>query len=199
MSNRVQFSNTDLQNVLQNLVLNQVMFTAYDVTKQLRSKDLEAIHADVRDQVHSFMAGTLTNPIYVRTLRRFNDYDPEAYVYHPQGTDVNTYQSPSQITPIVSDLEKVKLPNGWDDGQVKRVADHYDSLKQSDIKNMAGKTISKRSASPSVQPVLVPQKTVVDGSKVSLSPEELKSLDNNDPELISSALDKISCLWNSCK
>jgi len=77
------------------------MFTAYDVTSQLRQQGHQVTHysaGGVREFVHSHFLDVSVFPAdYTRSLHDFGK--GSTFVFHPQGEDVNDYD-PSKWQPV---------------------------------------------------------------------------------------------------
>tara|TARA_R110000824_G_scaffold12226_5_gene53501 strand:- start:532 stop:1248 length:717 start_codon:yes stop_codon:yes gene_type:complete len=68
---------------------DQTIFTAYDVTRKIRDKGEKAYHSEIRDLVtNTFNNGSIT--LYDRTSVDLGG-GIQALVYHPNGTDPNSY------------------------------------------------------------------------------------------------------------
>ena len=84
-------SNDDIgsiRSIVNGKVMRGEMFTAFDITKELRANGKQVKHYEVKDVVHGmFMDGDMDD--YHRNLG--NVGNPPAFIYHPQGEDVNNY------------------------------------------------------------------------------------------------------------
>lgn len=72
------------------------MFTAYDVTRAVRSAGIECYHNQVRDIVHTLYKNQEMDCEYSRNAININGASP--YVYHHYMDDPNTYDS-NVLTP----------------------------------------------------------------------------------------------------
>lgn len=76
-------------------VASKQLFTAYDVTQQIRRENmsLNIQHASVRDWVTSdYYGGHMFSNGYTRQLLNITDQNVEAFVYGPLGSDLSTYK-----------------------------------------------------------------------------------------------------------
>jgi len=69
-----------------------VMFTAFDITKYLRSKGNKVQHRNTKEIVHAlFSHGDMSG--YDRSLANIPNVSPQPFVYYPVSEDPSTYQS----------------------------------------------------------------------------------------------------------
>jgi bifunctional DNA-binding transcriptional regulator/antitoxin component of YhaV-PrlF toxin-antitoxin module len=74
------------------------MFTAFGVSRAVQQTGVKERHNNMKHVVHEyFESGAM--PGYDRTLVRVDPSKPEAWVYHPTGTDATTYRPSYQPLP----------------------------------------------------------------------------------------------------
>ena len=76
-------TNAQIQAVIENYISNQIMFTAYDVTKGVRSQNLHVMHSDVKAVLDKYNWRNR----YTRTHNR----NVNAFVYHEPMTNPDNY------------------------------------------------------------------------------------------------------------
>jgi hypothetical protein len=87
-----------IQQVAIDKAANNEMFTAFDVSRAVQNMGHKERHNNMKEHVHDvFATGQL--PGYSRTLVVVEQGKPEAWVYHPQGVDPNTYTPTYQPLP----------------------------------------------------------------------------------------------------
>lgn len=76
-----------IKTVVNEYVNDNKMFTAFDVTKEVRARVRDRVsHTDVRRDVHSmFSTGTMFG--YNRTLANLAGVNPQPWIYHPLSVD----------------------------------------------------------------------------------------------------------------
>lgn len=79
---------SDIKDVIDDKIKNQVMFTAYDITTIVRAY-LKVKHSTIRDIVHDYFTNGDMTADYTRT----NVQSPSGgtYLYHPTTSDPNSY------------------------------------------------------------------------------------------------------------
>jgi len=66
------------------------MFTAYDITKELRSSGTRTYHRNTKEIVHAlFLKGNMQG--YTRSLVSVPNAPIKPFLYHPMGSDISTY------------------------------------------------------------------------------------------------------------
>lgn len=75
---------TQIQAMIETYITKQIMFTAYDVTKGLRSQDLHVMHSDVKSVLDKYNWRSR----YTRT----NNKTIQAFVYHDPMVDPDKYE-----------------------------------------------------------------------------------------------------------
>jgi hypothetical protein len=68
------------------------MFTAFDITLDLRKKGSRRPHREIRRDIKSVADSMIYLFDYERTRVRFRETGAEAFVYHPYGTDADRHQ-----------------------------------------------------------------------------------------------------------
>jgi hypothetical protein len=84
-----------IRGVVKDLTDENLMFSAYDITKILRDRGHSVSHRDVRSEVHS-MLGNDEIPRYVKLMHSFEDRDGNtisAFVFMPDGNFVGDYDA----------------------------------------------------------------------------------------------------------
>lgn len=77
---------------------NGEMFTAFDVSRTVQSMGNRERHNNMKQHCHAvFESGQLAG--YDRTLVAVNAGNPDAWVYHPTGSDATTYKPTFQPLP----------------------------------------------------------------------------------------------------
>lgn len=116
---------TALETIIQGKINNGEIFTAFDITKELRvqvGKSVRISHNDVKHDIHDLIqrhsnSGSVS---YSRTLVDLPGVPERPFLYHPQGSDINTYgplaQSNAAATAghsvvVVSDPNDPALPS----------------------------------------------------------------------------------------
>jgi hypothetical protein len=69
------------------------MFTAYDITCQVRDEGARVLHDEVRRVVHDLYETNKMEIAYERTLTEIGGARGPAYVYHHYTADPTTYRS----------------------------------------------------------------------------------------------------------
>jgi len=77
-------TNTQIHAMIETYITKQIMFTAYDVTKGLRSQDLHVMHSDVKSVLDKYNWRSR----YTRT----NNKTIQAFVYHDPMVDPDKYE-----------------------------------------------------------------------------------------------------------
>ena len=93
-----------IEDVVNEYTKDEKMFTAFDVTKEVRVRTKDRVfHDEVKKEVHKmFHNGAL--PGYNRSLANLANANPQPWVYHPQSVDVSKYNgSPVNDTSTVAD------------------------------------------------------------------------------------------------
>ena len=123
---------TEVAKVIEGLMQDERMFTAFDVTKALRSSGFWAEHGDVRDAVHGmFERGEMSGTGYVRTLVPVPGKIP-AFVYHVYTDDAHAYSfggphdaapsvAPTTTTPATAKVSTIKVDGGCTRDKFRRV------------------------------------------------------------------------------
>jgi bifunctional DNA-binding transcriptional regulator/antitoxin component of YhaV-PrlF toxin-antitoxin module len=81
--------------IVNELTDENLMFSAYDITKILRDRGHSVFHRDVRSEVHR-MLGNDEIPNYVKLMHSFEDHDGNtisAFVFMPDGNYVGDYDA----------------------------------------------------------------------------------------------------------
>lgn len=114
-----------VEDVIADFVQKGIMFTAFDITKVMRSdKGLNVYHSDTRDFIRRFWnKGRMDG--YGSTLVNLPvSGSPLAFVYHPLTSDPNMYD-PNNLVAAIKSADPVGDPVAADpDGTVIRVPDH---------------------------------------------------------------------------
>jgi hypothetical protein len=82
------------------------MFTAYDVTKEVRKRvgrSVNVPHNEVKQEVHNFFANDQMGTDYTRTLGNIPGLQSQPWVYHHTANDPANYGAPSvvpQLPPV---------------------------------------------------------------------------------------------------
>lgn len=89
-----QASDPVIQQLVEDVVRDKTdkgeLFTAFDVTRAIRSDGTRARHGDVKVAVHGlFSDGEMGN--YQRSLASLQGVSPQPFLYHPVGADVSSY------------------------------------------------------------------------------------------------------------
>jgi hypothetical protein len=97
-----------VREVVTDKVNSNVMFTAWEVTLEVQKRaKAQGIpterHRDLKNTIHAEVEQYVQNGVYEKTLHDVGAPIP-AFVYHPTGTDVNTYvpltrNDPAAVTP----------------------------------------------------------------------------------------------------
>lgn len=104
-----------VEDVVNENVQNCKMFTAFDITREVRArvgKGTPVPHGDVKQEVHNmFASGQFAN--YARTLANLPISNPQPWIYHQNSDDPLNYgmNVPAQQLPQIT-----QAPNGNDDG-----------------------------------------------------------------------------------
>jgi hypothetical protein len=80
------------------------LFTAYDVTKEVRrrvGRGTNIPHNDVKQEVHTFFATGQMGTDYTRTLANLPGVNPQPWIYHRTTDDPNTYGGNLLPAPVV--------------------------------------------------------------------------------------------------
>lgn len=77
-----------VKEIIADKISNDIMFTAFDITKELRKNGHKVRHSNIRNIVHGlFYNGDITG--YTRTITEVNGERP--FVYHPISSDASNY------------------------------------------------------------------------------------------------------------
>lgn len=80
----------DVDIIITDLCDGEGLFTAYDITRELRAEGKKCRHSDVRNIVHNtYTSGEMLYD-YTRSLI-FVGHNHQAFVYHPKDVDPNVY------------------------------------------------------------------------------------------------------------
>lgn len=82
--------NLIVETVINDKINNQEMFTAHDVTLEVRNRGHRAKHDEVRDLVHNFYVNGGFNSSYTRTNISVPNGNP--FLYHNMNDDPSSYQ-----------------------------------------------------------------------------------------------------------
>lgn len=85
----------EIQNAIDAKVGACEMFTAFDVSRTVQNGGVRERHNNMKEVTHEYF-GSGSMPGYTRTLVRVDASKPEAWVYHPMGTDASQYQPTHQ-------------------------------------------------------------------------------------------------------
>jgi hypothetical protein len=91
-----------IEDVVNDFVNNGQMFTAHNVTAEVRRRTKDRVaHNDVKGDVHRmFNDGSMFS--YNRSLASLSGVNPQPWVYHPLTADVSIYDGrPSVATPVL--------------------------------------------------------------------------------------------------
>lgn len=88
-----------IENAVNNKVQNSEMFTAFDITNEVRKQSKDNInHYEVRKEVKKiFQSGGMNN--YTQTIGNLPGVNPQPWVYHPFTSDASLYQPNIAPTP----------------------------------------------------------------------------------------------------
>lgn len=98
----------DIENVVNEFVAAEKMFTAWDVTMEVRKRSKQRVqHFEVKKEVHKiFDQGNMSD--YNRTLANLQNINPQPWVYHLPESDPSLYDGKPTAnvvpTPIVSNI-----------------------------------------------------------------------------------------------
>lgn len=93
----------EIENVVNDFVRDNKLFTAYDVTLAVRQKVKDRVqHHEVKREVHKmFDSGNVFG--YNRTLANLAGVNPQPWIYHPLAADPTLYSgSPTCYNPVAS-------------------------------------------------------------------------------------------------
>lgn len=111
--------------VLERAARNE-LFTAYDITKDLRAIGMQVKHDDVNGVVHTLYANTRI-PGYSRSLLPVADGKPEVFIYHVCGQDAYEYNDYTRsLTSDQSVYTDVEEEDDENEGYGTDVADTLD-------------------------------------------------------------------------
>ena len=91
----------EITTVVNEFVNDNKMFTAFDVTRELRGRVKDRVqHHEVKREVHQmFTSGQVFG--YNRTLANLPGVNPQPWIYHPLAADFTTYNgNPAAVTPV---------------------------------------------------------------------------------------------------
>jgi hypothetical protein len=86
----------DLRDAISLIVNDKVdqgqMFTAFDITKEIRANGTQARHKDIKEIVHElYINGDMGG--YIRSLINIANVTIQPFIYHPNGSDISTYKA----------------------------------------------------------------------------------------------------------
>src|SRR5262252_3992392 len=95
-----------LQSVIESVVNDKVqdgeMFTAYDVTKEVRNRGHRERHDNIKQVVHDYYGRGLMGPDYTRTLIPIAGAPMPAFLYHRHTDDPTTFNPHSKPRPAAN-------------------------------------------------------------------------------------------------
>jgi len=97
----------DITDVVSEFVAADKMFTAWDVTMEVRKRSKDRVqHFEVKKEVHKvFDQGNMSG--YNRTLATLQNVNPQPWIYHPMSADPTIYDGKPVAPAVVSSISSV--------------------------------------------------------------------------------------------
>ena len=101
-----------IQDVIENFMNNKVMFTAFDVTKVLRSNGNDIKHYEIKSKIHDIAIDLMSDYCYERDSVDINVNDKciSTFVYHDENSDPSDYMiNENEDTEVKVETDEVQV------------------------------------------------------------------------------------------